>query len=58
VIAASAGRSEHINNAFHAELSAAVHVMRLEDQLGAMRVVLETDSQLLSTDDVIEQNRS
>jgi ribonuclease HI len=47
VIAASAGRSEHVNDAFHAELTAAEHAVRLAEQLSAIRVVLETDSQLL-----------
>jgi ribonuclease HI len=47
VVVAGAGRSEHIADAFHAELNAAVQAVRLADSLGAIRIVLETDSQLL-----------
>ena len=47
VVAATAGRSEHVSDAFHAELLAAVQAVRLAEHLGAIHVVLETDSQLL-----------
>jgi hypothetical protein len=47
VVAATAGRSEHISDAFHVELTAVVQAVRLAEQLGAIHVVLETDSQLL-----------
>lgn len=40
-------RSEHVCDAFHAELSAVVLVVQPAEQLGAIRVVMETDSQLL-----------
>jgi hypothetical protein len=43
-VAATAGRSEHISDAFHAELTAVVQVVRLVEQLGAIYVVLETHS--------------
>jgi ribonuclease HI len=47
VVAANAGRSEHVSDAFHAELSAVVQAVRLAEYLGAVHTVLETDSQLL-----------
>jgi ribonuclease HI len=47
VVAAAAGRSENIADAFHAELSAAVQAIQLAEDLGVIRVVLETVSQLL-----------
>jgi ribonuclease HI len=46
-VAATAGRSEYVSDAFHAELCAAVQAVRLAEYLGAINVVLETDSQLL-----------
>ena len=46
-MAATAGRSEHVSEAFHAELLAAVHAFQLVEHLGAIHVILETDSQLL-----------
>jgi hypothetical protein len=47
VVAATAGQSEYVSDAFHAELCAAVQAVRLAEYLGAINVVLETDSQLL-----------
>jgi hypothetical protein len=47
VVATTTGRSEHTSDAFHAELIAVVQAVRLAEQLGAIHVVLETDSQLL-----------
>jgi ribonuclease HI len=47
VVAAGAGRSDHISDAFHSELNAAVQAVRLAESIGAMRIELETDSQLL-----------
>jgi ribonuclease HI len=47
VVAATAGRSENITDAFQAELAAAVQALRLAEQLGVIHVVMETDSQLL-----------
>jgi hypothetical protein len=44
VVAATAGRSEYVSHAFHAELSVAVQAMRLAEYLGAINVFLETDS--------------
>jgi ribonuclease HI len=46
-VAATAGRSEYVSDAFHAELCAAVQAVRLAEYLGAINIVLETDSQLL-----------
>jgi ribonuclease HI len=47
VVAATAGRRDNVTDAFQAELMAAVEAFCLAEHLGAIRVVLETDSQLL-----------
>jgi ribonuclease HI len=47
VVAATAGRSEHISDVFHAKLSAAVQAVRLAESLGCIQIVLGTDSQSL-----------
>jgi ribonuclease HI len=47
VVAATAGHSEHISSAFHAELIAAVQAVKLAESLGSINIALETDSQLL-----------
>jgi ribonuclease HI len=47
VVATTTGRSNNVTDAFHAELMAAVKALRLAEHLGAICVVLETDSQLL-----------
>jgi ribonuclease HI len=47
VVAATAGRSENVTDAFQAELMAAVQALRLAEHLGAIHVILEMDSQLL-----------
>jgi ribonuclease HI len=43
VVAATAGRTEHVSDAFHAELHAAVQALRLVEHLGAIRIILESD---------------
>jgi ribonuclease HI len=47
VVAAMAGRSEYIADAFQAELTAAVKAIQLAEHLGVIHAVLETDSELL-----------
>ncbi|XP_073362638.1 uncharacterized protein [Aegilops tauschii subsp. strangulata] len=49
VVACMAGKCEHINDAFAAELQAAAGAMELATHLGAIRICLETDSQLLQS---------
>jgi ribonuclease HI len=47
VVAAITGRTKHVSDAFHGELTAAVQALRLVEHLGAIRIILESDSQLL-----------
>ena len=47
VVACMAGKSEHVYDAFAAELQAAAAALELATQLGAIRICIETDSQLL-----------
>ncbi|XP_073359582.1 uncharacterized protein [Aegilops tauschii subsp. strangulata] len=47
VVAAHAGRQEHIHDAFGAEVCAMSAAVTIAAELGAIRVVFETDSQLL-----------
>ena len=46
-VAASAGCTEHIFDAFRAELNTVVQEVRMAGQLGAINAVMETNSQLL-----------
>ncbi|KAM0884670.1 hypothetical protein ACQ4PT_030834 [Festuca glaucescens] len=47
VIAAKAGRTDHVSDAFHAELIAAVQAVSLAEQMGVIHIDIEMDSQLL-----------
>ena len=47
IVTATAGRSEHISDDFHAEMNVVIQAVSLTEQLAAIHVVLETDSQLL-----------
>ncbi|XP_073358165.1 uncharacterized protein [Aegilops tauschii subsp. strangulata] len=47
VVACMAGKSEHVYDAFAAELQAAMAAVELATHLGAIRICIETDSQLL-----------
>lgn len=48
VICARAGRQEHVGDAFGAEVNAMAHGVALSADLGMLRVILETDSQLVA----------
>jgi hypothetical protein len=43
----AAGRSEHVADAFHAQVCAAGQAIRLAESLGTIHIVLETDAELL-----------
>lgn len=47
VVACMVGRAENVRDAFAAELQAATSAVELATQLGAIRICIETDSQLL-----------
>uniref|UniRef100_A0A453Q0S8 RNase H type-1 domain-containing protein n=1 Tax=Aegilops tauschii subsp. strangulata TaxID=200361 RepID=A0A453Q0S8_AEGTS len=48
IICAQAGRQENVQDAFAAEVHAMAHAVSLAAEMGMIRVVFETDSQLLS----------
>jgi ribonuclease HI len=48
LVAASAGRDAGVTDAYHEELQAMIRAVEIAVDLGAIRVVLKTDSQLLA----------